>query len=1096
MNPDAQAPKKRASSAKKKLAGKPVVRAGDSPAKRGGDLRKANEFKRTATFKRAEAAAKPARQSDASSSGPGYGKTQAKRFVADAHKAVARAKADKPFSLGALAGAVDLGVAKDLKVVGDYAVLRKRRAILPDYDKVLDPRKGGTASIRDKSARDVIDQQVMGDSLHAPAVKVLDQTLRPTRAIASATDEIVQGHGVGKALSAGKRGLVKNEGVTFSKVLKDVGAPKGVQTVGGFVLDVAADPATYLTVGAGPVARNTAMRAAKKATADALKKGASRKAADRAGRAAAKTALAGPKTNKGIQVGARVHVPFTDKGVSVKTSGRASAAVSRKLGVSKAATATRNSRLGQGVGNELVHDFRPKERTVAQHATVRAAQREHRAATTAARRQAPRDEKKLRGAAGKDSEQIIDAIESGAPLKTLGAKAVVAREARKMLGEAYDAKKAAELLDRPFTAAGAADAQRYFPHTRRMDLEPGVKGKTKNQAGSVKVKAEKGRTIHEPLAAIRQKDPALFSDDLPRVVAGHKLVAREKAALADYWKKVASTGRRLTPASEFDSATELVYRVEPHGLKALVKEGGEKIDMSAIAAALKDRDGRYVILPKKEVARAEDHLRPGVSPTGPGRVFDKVQGTWKTVVTVPMPSYHARNLMGDSMNAFLGDASAASYKDAIRIIGGTRRANTKSAKTLGAKPIEGGLLDVGGVKMTRKQLLDEAERHGAIGQGFLSRELSDLTGNEPGRLARLGQGREDIPRLATYLSARRRGMAPREAAEWANKHHFDYGDLTMAERQARRFFPFYTFWARNTRLQAEKLFTRPGKAATLAKALDESAKAAGFEDYDDYAGQLPEYQQRGLAVPIRIGGKVHSVSIAPPATDLNQLTADPVQQVQNAAQRFSQVKMIGELLANYSVFFRGPIERDDQKLVPAPAVMENFPAFMRKKLGVRMYNDPRRGRILGWSPKVDYVFRQLPETNLLTQTLTPVPGSRNMGRGAAAFGALTGAKVTRFDWQAQDNRISQLGKRQHELEAKAEFMRDTGDDRTRDNVQSPAYRKVLDEIAAVKKKREALKKARGDKIREPAKKPANEWGAPSKAPEWGETPSTSSGWGG
>jgi hypothetical protein len=233
---------------------------------------------------------------------------------------------------------------------------------------------------------------------------------------------------------------------------------------------------------------------------------------------------------------------------------------------------------------------------------------------------------------------------------------------------------------------------------------------------------------------------------------------------------------------------------------------------------------------------------------------------------------------------------------------------------------------------------------------------------------------------------------------------------------------------------------------------------------------LPEYAQRGLPIPVRFGGKTYNVSVAPPATDLNQLTADPVGQAQNIAQRLTQLKMIGELMANYSVFFRGPIERDDQKLVPAPSVVGNLPGFVKKKLGVQEYNDPRRGRILGWWGKTDYVFRQLPETNLLTSVLTPVPGSRQMNKTTAIVGAATGAKVTPYKETVEDERISRLGKKLKTLRDQSELMRDKGTHATPAGTATRQYRKVLDDIQSLTKERNALKTKRGDVIRKPLKK--------------------------
>ena len=85
-------------------------------------------------------------------------------------------------------------------------------------------------------------------------------------------------------------------------------------------------------------------------------------------------------------------------------------------------------------------------------------------------------------------------------------------------------------------------------------------------------------------------------------------------------------------------------------------------------------------------------------------------------------------------------------------------------------------------------------------------------------LQSFSESREDLLRLASFRRALKRGDTPEAAATWANRHHFDYGDLTETEvRALRRVMPFYTFMARNTPLQLASLIKSPGRFATLEK---------------------------------------------------------------------------------------------------------------------------------------------------------------------------------------------------------------------------------------------------------------------------------------
>lgn len=1082
----------------------------------------------------------------------------------------------------------------------------------------------------------------------APAVSVLNQTLRPIRAIAGASDEALRGHPQ-RAPKAVARGLVKNKGPLFGDVLKHAGAPKGVAAVGGFALDVAADPTTYLTAGASIPAKAVARQAAIKATAEAASKGASKKAADRAGRAAAKAKLTDPKhQNKGLTVGARV--PFTGKQVS--TSGKTTAAVSRQTGASKAATKVRESRFVQAVGPELVHDFRSKGVTPAAHDRTRAAQRELRAQTAKARRETDRETKALRTAIpdAQTAHRIIDHVESDRPLSELGTHAPTARAIRRMLGESFDAKRAAGLLQRAYRpgqragaskaelrsakarvsrarrgvdtarrreakvtgrtevlatqadrrvlnaskpyreaakkltaakremkaariahhnahyneqlyppaeriakeqraqaaeialkearldfnairaslaqqaqqgvtkAAGqgqkaegvarlgrvptrtlasqeraggrvlaardevrrakadleqlrskgvhidplaaATEAQRYLPRVRRMDLEATRKGVLKRKTQHVRVSPEKARTLREPMSVYRNTMSDLFSDDLPATIASHRLGAKEKVATANFWRKVSTAGRPLNDqtARDIDLSHEMVFEVTPRGLEPLVKEGGEKLDLARLQRALKG-DGKHVVLDHDNYERlarsATDNRTVG------GKAFDKAQGTWKTVVTVPMPSYHARNLVGDSMNAFLADTTARSGAQAVKVLASRVSRNRAQGRTLAAADTSK-TITVAGRRYTHRQLLDEAERHGAIDQGFIAHELPYETQRKAGPITRAAQYREDAPRLATYISARNRGVSPSQAADWAARHHFDYGDLTTTERAVRRAIPFYTFFARNSRLQATKVFTRPGKQATLAKILEESARAAGFKDYEAYVQDLPEYQQNGLPIPVKVGGEVTSWVFNPPTTDVRVLTTNLPSIATNIAQRLTAAKLVGELWANKSIFFQGPIERENAKLVPAPAILGELPANVRTKIGVEKYTDKRRGLIWGWPAKVDYTARQLPETNLLVAQLTPVPGSRQQSRGQALTGALTGVKPTTYATSVEDERIRRQSQKLHELTTERNNLLKTPAAVNREGYASPKLARLRRQITAQEETVKRLKAQRGD----------------------------------
>ncbi len=242
--------------------------------------------------------------------------------------------------------------------------------------------------------------EVMLAGESAPALKVLDQTTRPLHAVAGGIDAAVHHKNV---LHAASRGIKNKDRVTFSKVLKDVGAPKAVQSVGGFALDVVADPTTYITFGAGSVARNAAKKAGEDAYKRALAQGLTEQQARRFGERAAKRAAKSAEN--------------APKGATVKVAGKHVPGVTRATApVGKVARKVTGTKPGQGAKG-VVSDFNPGI------APAGATRHESDVATTAARTARAAKQRgehaarqravALRKALGKDDAQVVDAIETG-----------------------------------------------------------------------------------------------------------------------------------------------------------------------------------------------------------------------------------------------------------------------------------------------------------------------------------------------------------------------------------------------------------------------------------------------------------------------------------------------------------------------------------------------------------------------------------------------------------------------------------------------------------------------------------------------------------
>jgi hypothetical protein len=277
-------------------------------------------------------------------------------------------------------------------------------------------------------------------------------------------------------------------------------------------------------------------------------------------------------------------------------------------------------------------------------------------------------------------------------------------------------------------------------------------------------------------------------------------------------------------------------------------------------------------------------------------------GAMKSTLTVLNPPYHLRNLVGDSWNSYLYQSFphlVGNFKHALQ---GSGRSSTSTRPRASwhwdakAKQVAGHV-NIQGEKVPYEQFVKRARDAGVIDSGFYGRDIVELVKGPSGpghhpldTIRRIGQARENLVRLNTFASALKKGMTDREASRVAMEHHFDYGDLSHAEKTLlRRIFPFYTFTARNAPLQARKIVTRPGKYANLEKLREELGKGAGLNvsENRDYQKKLKDYEQLGMPFPVpglEVDGKKQLGYLSLPTTDLNRLTLNPAEQVKLIGQ--------------------------------------------------------------------------------------------------------------------------------------------------------------------------------------------------------------------
>lgn len=346
-----------------------------------------------------------------------------------------------------------------------------------------------------------------------------------------------------------------------------------------------------------------------------------------------------------------------------------------------------------------------------------------------------------------------------------------------------------------------------------------------------------------------------------------------------------------------------------------------------------------------------------VQQEGPGNILQRTYRGWKWWATAPNPSYHARNLVGDTFNAMLAGTTSGDFAHAFKL----NRANSalrhveasltspdgrravKALRDAHARvdhyPATGPLSDL--------ELIGLANKHGAINTGIISGELREVQGaagegpivkalhlQAPrDQIQKVGDWRENVVRLATFRNGLKRGLSPEEAAAYSLRHHIDYSNLSAAERNYWRYaFPFWTWWSRNVPLQVSKMATRPGVYANVEKARTQSLIAAGVDPAVADTQQAYDQENLPWGTPFKmnVAGKRDAVVAGPglPYMDVGSIpipqrsfagSAKPL--IQDLFSRANPiVKTPAEILSGINPFTLQPHEQfGEGKYVPAPS---------------------------------------------------------------------------------------------------------------------------------------------------------------------------------
>lgn len=235
--------------------------------------------------------------------------------------------------------------------------------------------------------------------------------------------------------------------------------------------------------------------------------------------------------------------------------------------------------------------------------------------------------------------------------------------------------------------------------------------------------------------------------------------------------------------------------------------------------------------------------------------YDALTNLWKRNVTVPFPSFHARNILQDMWQMFLGGfnpiqelGSNGAWTHAFQIMkesGITSFLKNLPDEASNIARLTGKIVRADGSSITQSQMWNNFVKDGGLVgilrdipmngaasvdtiNEALAKKLVNLKDLNPLSkdfipVAMGGKLNEIISvnnRLANYISLWKKGMDGFDAMMNTRKVLFDYQDLSTFERNVmKRIFPFYAWSRKNIPFQLQMMIQQPGKFSNLMKAV-------------------------------------------------------------------------------------------------------------------------------------------------------------------------------------------------------------------------------------------------------------------------------------
>lgn len=377
--------------------------------------------------------------------------------------------------------------------------------------------------------------------------------------------------------------------------------------------------------------------------------------------------------------------------------------------------------------------------------------------------------------------------------------------------------------------------------------------------------------------------------------------------------------------------------------------------------------------------------------------FDKISRAWKYTVTLPNPSHHIHNLLGDAyLNWMAGVNGAKPYQWAAQILRTQRNTYTDIRnvdrlvnlnaveRAMGRTPDAKEVLfrNASGHPFTAEQIYIAANQMGTLPQAHIIEDImgenQNLTRFQPfgGRvkhgLERFSETREHFVRLAHFVDIVKKSKGSdfeaifRRAGYEIRKWHPDYLTLTPFEKKfMRRIMPFYSWTRRAIPLVIESAIMNPGKTTMYPKIMQGFQDSMGIEtsgrdDPFPHDQLFPEWiRDRGIG-PVSRTPVLGARDTPPGYTIINP--SNPL--IDLFGQFSNPVSGFGSML---SPAIKIPVELLSQKQLfnQAPITSDNFAEYFGNQLP---YFPVFQG-IFGVTPTLGDTTRASKEGNLNTERL-------------------------------------------------------------------------------------------------------------------------------